>query len=205
MTARPARHVVIFARAPALGVGKRRLARDIGRLAAHRFARAALTGTIRKLDRPGWTLWIAVSTSRDRAHPIFAGRRLLVQPRGDLGARMTGVFRALPPGPAVLIGSDIPEVDAGDIHKAFAALGRADAVFGPATDGGYWLVGLRRTRPLPHRFMADVRWSTPSALDDTLATLPPAYRVARLRLLDDVDDGASWRAWQARGRTQESP
>lgn len=195
---RPCRHVVIFARAPVLGGGKRRLARDIGRLEAWRFYRATLARLIHRLDRPHWCLWIAVTAPRDRRHPFFRGHRVLTQPAGDLGARMSGVLRALPPGPAVIVGSDIPEIEIADLGQAFQALGRADAVFGPAGDGGYWLVGLARRRPVPRDFMTDVRWSTPHALSDTLASLPLDYVVACLRILDDVDDGAGWHAWRRR-------
>ena len=72
------------------------------------------------------------------------------------------------------------------IAAAFAALGRADLVFGPATDGGYWLVGARN--PLVLRGLFDgVRWSGPYALADTLANAR-SRRVALLEPLDDVDD-----------------
>jgi rSAM/selenodomain-associated transferase 1 len=201
----PARHAVIFARAPVPGAVKTRLARDIGRIEAWRFYRTTLAQLMRRLDRPGWTLWLAVSAAADRRHPIFAGRRLLVQPPGDLGARMAGVLRILPPGPAVIVGSDIPEIAPADLTEAFRALGRAEAVFGPAEDGGYWLAGLARRHPVPRGFMGGVRWSTPAALDDTLATLPKDWRAARLRVLDDIDDGLSWRAWRRRQQEKGTP
>jgi len=84
----------------------------------------------------------------------------------------------------VLVGSDIPGLSRDDLAAAFRALGRADAVFGPAEDGGYWLVGLGPRRPA-HPF-ATVRWSTPHALADTLANCR-GRRVALLRRLRDVD------------------
>ncbi len=104
---------------------------------------------------------------------------------------MANVARELPPGPVVIVGSDIPDIAPNHIAKAFRALGDNDAVFGPATDGGYWLVGLRR-RP---RFLdpfAGVRWSSVHALADTLANLA-GRRVAFVDLLSDVDDGDSLR------------
>jgi glycosyltransferase A (GT-A) superfamily protein (DUF2064 family) len=88
---------------------------------------------------------------------------------------------------AVLIGSDIPGITAADIAAAFRALGRADAVFGPAEDGGYWLVGFGPRRP-PRPF-ATVRWSTEHALADTLANCR-RHRVLLLRRLRDVDSAA---------------
>ena len=73
--------------------------------------------------------------------------------------------------------------------QAFEALGRADAVLGPATDGGYWLVGLRRTGAAPATLFRGVRWSSPHALADTEASMP-GLRVARAATLSDVDEAA---------------
>jgi glycosyltransferase A (GT-A) superfamily protein (DUF2064 family) len=83
-----------------------------------------------------------------------------------------------------------------DIAAAFRALGPARAVFGPASDGGYWLVGLRRG-PGEHLPFDGVRWSTADALSDTLANLE-GCRVALLREQEDVDDGPALRRWRAR-------
>jgi glycosyltransferase A (GT-A) superfamily protein (DUF2064 family) len=107
------------------------------------------------------------------------------QGRGDLGQRMQralGRYRRV-----VLIGSDIPAVQTSDIAAAFRALGRAHCVFGPAEDGGYWLVGVGPRRP--PRLFAAVRWSTNHALADTLRNCA-GYRVALLRRLRDVDTAA---------------
>jgi glycosyltransferase A (GT-A) superfamily protein (DUF2064 family) len=93
--------------------------------------------------------------------------------------------RALAPFPrAILIGSDIPGLGPTDIAAGFRALGRADAVFGPALDGGYWLVGFGPRRP--HRPFAKVRWSGPHALADTLVHFH-RHRVALLPPKRDVD------------------
>jgi glycosyltransferase A (GT-A) superfamily protein (DUF2064 family) len=93
--------------------------------------------------------------------------------------------RALAPFPRViLIGSDIPGLGPADIAAGFRALGRADAVFGPALDGGYWLVGFGPRRP--HKPFAQVRWSSRHALADTLANFRH-HRVALLPPKRDVD------------------
>ena len=100
---------------------------------------------------------------------------------------MGRVFRTLPPGPVVIIGADIPGVTRTDIDAAFRALGDADAVFGPAEDGGYWLIGLARgRRTAPAGLFNNVRWSTVHALADTKASLGDA-RIAHVRTLRDVD------------------
>ena len=104
---------------------------------------------------------------------------------------MQRLFRTLPPGPAIIVGSDIPAIKASDIACAFRLLGNADAVFGRATDGGYWLVGLRRTPRLLAPF-AGVRWSGPHALADTLGNLKGS-RVAFAATLSDVDTEENYR------------
>lgn len=209
-------HVVIFAKAPRVGAVKRRLAAGIGALAAWRCYRDITGGLIGRLARePRWRLWLAV-TPDSAAHatrfwPRARHRRgipRIPQGAGDLGARMGRVLRDLPPGPAVIVGSDIPDIDAAAVRAAFRALQSADAVFGPAGDGGYWLLGLRR-RPRPRAYLPgalfrDVRWSSEHALADTLVGLPQSMRVAQLRRLDDVDEISHWRAWRARGMRSAS-
>ena len=93
----------------------------------------------------------------------------------------------------MLIGSDIPGLTSAHITSAFKLLGRHDIVFGPARDGGFWLVGCRHRAP----DFGLVRWSTEHALADTLANLPRALSVGFTATLDDVDDGAAYRRFIA--------
>jgi len=190
------RHLVVFARAPALGRVKSRLAAGIGASAALAFYRRTLATLLRRVGKDArWHTVLAVTPDRatgKRLWPMPLPRR--PQGGGDLGARMGRVFRTLPPGPVVIVGADIPEITAAHIQRAFRALGQADAVFGPARDGGYWLVGLRRGPALPGIF-DDVRWSTKHALADTLANLN-GRRVALVDTLDDIDDATAYRRWR---------
>ena len=186
------RHLVIFARAPQFGRVKRRLAEAIGPAAAIRFYRQTLDRQIRTLSRDRrWTVWLFVTPDHVLTHPAWHGigrANVRGQGQGDLGHRMKQPFRLLPPGPVVLVGSDIPAMRPHHIARAFALLGCHDLVFGPATDGGFWLVGARRSRPLPRPLFAKVRWSTRHALADTLATIPQGYTTGIADTLDDVDD-----------------
>jgi len=190
------RTLVLFVRAPALGRGKRRLAREIGDVAAVRFERQMLALLPRRLGRNRrWRLRIA--TTPDRAQRCGARRPARIeqvgQGTGDLGARMSRAIAACPPGPVVLVGADIPALRARHIAAAFALLGACDLVFGPAEDGGFWLVGARRRQHLPALFRG-VRWSTGEALADVLANLPRHLAVGFVERLADVDDAASHRA-----------
>ena len=189
------RHLVLFVRAPQLGAGKRRLARAIGEVATVRFERQMLALLLRRLaaDRR-WRLRIAVTpdVARRRARQWRRGFEATGQGWGDLGIRMRRALASCPPGPAVLVGGDTPALSARHVAAAFRLLGRCDLVFGPAVDGGFWLVGARRARPLPPLFEG-VRWSSPFALADTLAGVPRRVTVGYVDRLEDVDEEESYR------------
>lgn len=195
MRREPALHVVVMARAPRLGAVKRRLAKDVGDMAAWRFYRHGLSAVLRRLGRTRrWRCWLAVTPDRAVSSGWPPPWRAVAQGPGDLGARMGRLLRTLPPGPVVIVGSDIPDVRPAHIATAFACLGTSDWVFGPAADGGYWLIGARR-RPARRDPFAGVRWSSSDALADTRANVRGAS-VAELEELQDVDTGADWRRWR---------
>jgi len=179
--------VVVFARAPRLGAVKRRLARDIGARAAMRFHVGTLTRLVRGLVADGRLRTVlAVTPDHAALHlPVRVPR--IPQGGGDLGVRMHRAFRQYPRSNVVLIGCDIPDAGAADARTALRALGSAEAAFGPAADGGYWLVAMSPRRPA--RPFAAVRWSTKHALADTLANFA-GRRVVLLRTLHDVDTAA---------------
>jgi rSAM/selenodomain-associated transferase 1 len=188
-----------MAKSPDLGRVKRRLGRDIGDVAATRFYRTCLFHTVLRLARDKrWRTVLAVDPDcavAERVWPSHGTLALLPQGGGDLGRRMQRLFALLPPGPAIVVGSDIPAIRAVHIAAAFAQLGRADAVLGPALDGGYWLIGLNRSPNLLRPFAA-VRWSTPYALADTVANLD-GKRVAFAAMLGDVDNADDFRRERA--------
>lgn len=190
------------------GQVKTRLARSIGDAAACAIFREMLCGVIDRLaDRPGWRTWLAVTPDAAASSQAEWPRAIprVAQGGGDLGARMHRVLsRARPGAPVVIVGSDIPDPDAGHVAEALAALETHDLVVGPAVDGGYWLIGAADAPP-PDLF-ADVRWSSRFALADTLAdTLANArtLRVAQLAArLEDVDDADSLARHRARRQPQ---
>ena len=193
---RSQRFLVVFVKAPVLGRVKTRLGAAIGADAARAFYRRESARLVGRLGRDRrWRLVLAVSPD-PACRATFWPRALprIAQGRGDIGARMARAFRALPAGPMVLIGSDIPDVTAPMIARAFRALGDGDAVLGPAEDGGFWLIGLKaRARRLP--LFRSVRWSSPQALADTRANLGsrPVALIDRLR---DIDTAADYEAWR---------
>jgi len=187
------RTVIVFARTPRRGAVKRRLAKAIGDAAALRFHRLTLDALVRRLTRdPRWRTVLCVTAGGYR-WPRGVPR--VGQARGGLGARMARAVAAMPPGPVLLVGSDIPGIRPTHIARAFRLLAARDAVFGPASDGGYWLVGVR-DRSLLTRLFDGVRWSTDHALADTLANLPPGRAHALVDTLSDVDDAAAFARWR---------
>ncbi len=194
--ARPGRYLVIMAKSPRLGLAKRRLGAEIGDVAALRFYRNCLNRTCLRLGSdPRWQTLLAVTPDRElRERHWPRNIPLMAQGSGDLGQRMHRIFAELPAGDVIVIGSDIPAIAPNHIARAFYLLGRADAVFGPARDGGYWLVGLKRMPTAPNAFVK-VRWSGPHALADTLANLD-GKKIALAATLCDVDEAKTYRAFR---------
>jgi rSAM/selenodomain-associated transferase 1 len=187
------RRLVIMAKAPIAGASKTRLASDVGVAHAIRFARQATAALVARVGRdPRWQTCIAVTPDRwAEAGPWPPGVAIKGQGRGDLGQRMQRLFDQAAPGPLMIVGTDIPELTPCHIAAAFRALGKHQAVFGPAVDGGYWLVGLRR-RPRRLTPFRAVRWSSAAALADTLANLAPVSS-ALVVTLSDVDAADAFR------------
>ncbi|MCV0369110.1 TIGR04282 family arsenosugar biosynthesis glycosyltransferase [Filomicrobium sp.] len=183
-----ARHLVVMAKLPVAGRVKTRLARGVGVGRAVSFYRAGLAAALGRVSQARrWTTYVAVAPDSGIYEPVWPiSCRRIAQGRGDLGQRMQRVMDGLPPGPVVIIGSDVPEIRSEHIASAFKILASADVVLGPSPDGGYWLVGLRR-RPRIARIFDRVRWSHAETLSDTLANAV-GLQVCWLEQLDDVDD-----------------
>ncbi|PQA87731.1 TIGR04282 family arsenosugar biosynthesis glycosyltransferase [Hyphococcus luteus] len=188
--------VIVFVKAPVAGRVKTRLGAEIGYGRAAALFRVLTQRTIAESLKGEWDAMLAVDPPgavhiTARFWPAHMPR--MAQGPGDLGARMARAFEKAPPGPAVIIGADAPGLRARHLRGAFRALNGADAVFGPAEDGGYWLVGLNRRRSSPDLFNG-VRWSTKHALADTLKTLPASFDAAMLETLRDVDEAADMKS-----------
>jgi rSAM/selenodomain-associated transferase 1 len=178
---------------PRAGRVKTRLGQEIGHIRAAWWMRHRLAALVRNVTAPGWDTLLAVAPDTAIRSPMLPRLPRLAQGPGDLGARMARVLRVLPPGPVLIIGADIPAITRAHIAAGFARLGDHDAVIGPATDGGFWAIGLKRSGAVPAGLFANVRWSTPHAMADTLASLPYCG-IARLPELQDVDVAADLHA-----------
>jgi len=191
--ASPGRHtVVVFLKEPVAGRVKTRLAADIGADEALRIYRALASSTVDAVRGGPWRVILYVDPPDDSALTavkewVGGGVEVRPQQRVDLGGRMaSAIAESLVDADAVcVLGSDIPGVTPQTVIDAFSRLGESDVVFGPSTDGGYYLVGMRR--PAPELF-AGVEWSTERVLEQSLARAARAkLRVALLPEKTDVD------------------
>jgi rSAM/selenodomain-associated transferase 1 len=188
--------LAVFVRPPAMGRVKTRLAGVLGSRGALELYEAFVEDTIRLCSRVraagrvDVALWSA-GPSEDQKVSEWArrlGTSVRLQPEGDLGVKLSIAFAE---GlrryeRVVIIGSDAPTLPFDLIVAAFNSLAGAPIMLGPTNDGGYYAVGAtNRVRP---RFDG-VRWSSPGALQDTIAANAP-HEVAIIPPWYDVDDAA---------------
>jgi uncharacterized protein len=172
----PGGTLIVFAREPVPGQVKTRLIPALGAQGAARLYRHLLGIALRAgaatpcARRQLWCTGMPAAGGECAWLAATHGFTWHPQPAGDLGARMaTALAEALAATDrAVLIGSDCPDYGPDYLNAAFAALDDHDAVLGPAADGGYVLIGLRR--PAPEIF-AGIHWSSPSVLEATRTAL----------------------------------
>jgi rSAM/selenodomain-associated transferase 1 len=197
--------VIVFLRAPELGRVKSRLAATVGPAQALVIYRELLELTLTTMrSHPQVELRVTPDESIAGQEPLLQpGWRRTPQGAGDLGERLERAVQdafAAKPTPVVVIGCDCPELTEDDLIDAGRLLATRDVVFGPATDGGYWLIGLKR--PMPELFRG-ISWGTSRVLPQSLDS---AQRLGLnwglLRELDDIDTEADWQAWRARRNTE---
>jgi rSAM/selenodomain-associated transferase 1 len=200
-TAQPVNHVLFFARAPRRGQVKTRLAADVGPEAALEIYRSIGSRVARQVEPvSSITVWYEPAEAGEEVREWLGDLRYQAQPAGDLGARMAYAFdthfATCPSEPAIAIGADAPGVDADVIVRAGRALCTSDVVIGPASDGGYYLIGL--ARPLPELF-AGISWGTAQVYEATRAACRSAGIVPvilpELRDVDRLDDLTALGLW----------
>ena len=178
--------LIIFAKAPVAGQAKTRMIPALGAQGAARLAQQLLLHAVQQAAQVPWDA-LELCVSPDTTHPAFAQAKDMAkymgqcplswseQGDGDLGQRMHRAFvrhlgSTATPG-ALLIGTDAPALDAARLRDAAQALQGHDAVFVPALDGGYALVGLKRPDA---RVFDGMSWSHDRVLADTRTRLAAA-------------------------------
>jgi rSAM/selenodomain-associated transferase 1 len=194
-----------MARWPAPGRCKRRLASTLGAVPAARIQARLTRHTLAVARSVVGQLDLEVVLAIDGLGPRAACRwaavlgadRGLLQGQGGLGLRMHRQFlraAAEGAGRVVVIGSDLPQLEGDDLAAAFEALHRRPAVLGPADDGGYWLLGLRRPDPW---LLTGMAWGSAQVLEQTLVAMAQrGLEPALLPCRGDLDRGEDLRLWR---------
>ena len=185
--------LLVLLKAPLAGLVKTRLAATVGAQAALAAYEAMARNVLAAAAASGLatTIHYAPAAERARMEALCGpGAQLLPQAAGDLGARMADAFSrafAEGAGAALLVGGDLPLLDGPLLRQGAAALAGAQAVLGPALDGGYYAIGFTRPGFAPQVF-ADMPWSTPEVCARTRERLALAGRsMALLPALPDCD------------------
>lgn len=185
--------VALLARSPQLGRVKTRLAAELGAEKALRLHESMLTLMCSRLGAwaPGAvTLWV----DKDPDHPFVADLAnryelpVQVQCAGDLGSKISFALNTelTAGGSALVVGADCVGLNRGDlVDAAYALKNGSDLALGPATDGGYYLLGLGRERP---RLFDSVEWGTETVYRQTLKNAEAlGLRVTELPVRSDLD------------------
>lgn len=179
---------MIFIKNPIAGKVKTRLGNDIGHDKAVEYYQKLLTITreaANNTQADKW-LWYGDFINSGDAWPETDFTKKL-QAGNDLGARMKHAFQeAFAQGyrKVCIIGSDCPEMSAEIVEQAFFELEKNDAVIGPANDGGYYLLGMKKLLPI----FDNIQWSTETVLTDTIGRLQKLqYSIYILKELTDLD------------------
>ena len=182
----------IYVKHPLPGKVKTRLAAAMGDIAAAKLYGAFLVDVIGRFREAGDRRFLCYSPDTPESAAWFrdlagADYELWPQPEGSLEPRLQNFFCFAQEQRAdrtVVVGSDSPTLPREYVEQAFRDLSTSDCILGPATDGGYYLLGLKQPLPMFH----GIEWSTPNVLRQTVSHLADCG--ASLKLLPawyDVD------------------
>ncbi len=187
--------IITFVRNPVLGKVKTRLAAEIGQEKALEIYTRLLQHTKNIISPLHCDKYLF--TSEDQPDDFWKDFHLKPQHGSNLGERMQNAFTFLfDKGyqKVIIIGSDCLSLTSAIIGEAFTALDENDMVIGPATDGGYYLLGIKK---MYSPFFLNKKWSTTSVLPDTLKDIEflqlKHHTLVRLSDMDEKKDvPADW-------------
>jgi len=198
--------LVVFTRYPEEGKVKTKLALHIGERSAAEFCRCILSDLIEKHRSHSYDIVLAY-TPEEKGEALkseYQADMYLAQEGKNFGERAMNMYKAVLKKykKVVAIGSDVPDLDPTQVHKAFMALDAVDVVIGPAHDGSYYLVGMRK----PIDIFSMVKGYYPEILRDTLKLLAEkGYSYALLEKKTDIDDIDTFRKLQASLKREQAP
>lgn len=183
--------LIIFIRYPQAGLVKTRLARRIGADKAAHLYRLFVEALLLRTDDKNYQriiFYTPADKKKEIIHWLGSGLTLQPQKGNNLGERLAHAFEfAFKHGArrVIAIGSDSPLLDKRTVRDAFVKLKRAPCVLGPASDGGYYLIGLSS---FAGQIFKGIRWGTKNVLSQTIDRLKKSKISCRLlRASFDVD------------------
>lgn len=189
--------VLVFQKNAILGKVKTRLASGMGELRALEIYRHLIQLTYSALEGVPVPVWTYFSDFIPES-PYPSVEKCFVQEGQDLGERMANAFaRSFELGmdKVVLIGTDCPMLQSQHLNQAFEALNHSDLVVGPATDGGYYLIGMNRRADY---LFEGITWSTSQVLSQTLNVASQhGLTTTLLHELDDIDTQEDWQRYSS--------
>lgn len=194
-------HLILFAKYPEAGCVKTRLAKTVGNHKAAKFYRGILEQLIQNIGVSDMgfkrTLYFDPPSRETEFRQWFPQLSLKPQSGTSLGQRLThasretfseGAYRV------IIIGSDCPEIYIEDIREAFTRLNHFDLIIGPATDGGYYLIGMNHFYP---ELFQDISWSSPAVCKQTLSQAQKLkLKTFLLPIRSDIDTYQDYLEWQ---------
>lgn len=180
--------IIVFIKNPELGKVKTRLAKTIGDEKALTIYLRLIQHTLSELEKSNKQTHLFFSEFTDKN---FIGNNYSIQEGDDLGERMKNAFeKSLQKNnKVIIIGTDCPEISVEVIQKAFSVLEENEVVIGPALDGGYYLLGMKKMTP---ELFENVPWSTETVYKETVKILNELEltwkELPQLRDLDNEED-----------------
>lgn len=201
------RQLIVFTRFPVAGVTKTRLIPTLGAAGAALLQRRMTEHSLKHIGRvhiiPEPAVEIRFEGGDKKRMRAWLGDAYLYQPQrgATLGDRMASAFEDAFQNrvdQAVLIGTDIPGLTPATLESAFDSFGKADVVLGPASDGGYYLIGMHRGAfSAARKLFVNMKWGSERVLADTLEIAAiSGLRTRLLEELTDVDVPSDLSAWE---------
>ena len=194
--------IIVFARFPTKGKVKTRLAKTLGGKFAKDFYKICAEHTfneILKIHKNDTRKFIFYSDEKDREKiKKWTHSKFLLSPQKgkDLGEKMQNAFQTVfnnGVSKTLIIGTDLPEISSEIINRSFELLNNNDIVIGPATDGGYYLLGMKNVYK---ELFTNLPWSTDKLFENTIDIINKLnLSISYLPRLSDIDTEEDLKYW----------
>jgi len=182
-------NLIIFARRPEISIGKTRLKNKVGKILGANFYYNNLSQTIRRISsdrRINLTICVTPdSATKNWPKYIFPNIPRISQGSGNIGIKMWRIL-ADNSSRKIIIGSDIPNISSKIIRTAWKKLYYSQIIFGPAKDGGFWLIGLSKNHKIKNLFH-NINWKEKNTLKQVKNNICSNIKVGYVDTLEDID------------------